>query len=73
MIDPQQRVLLEAAAELLAARPQSSSTSRAGQGTGVFVGISTPDYADIKKAATPIGVYSATGVPCMHHTIARPE
>jgi hypothetical protein len=25
------------------------------------VGVSSPDYADLKKAATPIGAYSATG------------
>ena len=29
---------------------------------GVLVGISSPDYSDIKRVHTPIGVYSATGV-----------
>jgi acyl transferase domain-containing protein len=28
---------------------------------GAFVGISTPDYSDLKKALAPLGVYSATG------------
>jgi acyl transferase domain-containing protein len=65
MIDPQQRILLEATAAML-----SSGTAAAAAGpdglsdAGVFVGISNPDYADIKKAATSIGVYSATGMSC---------
>ena len=33
----------------------------AGEGVGVFVGISTPDYADLAKAASEISAYSATG------------
>jgi acyl transferase domain-containing protein len=63
MVDPQQRMLLQAAAELMfasqggTARGLDSSTSSAG----VFVGISNPDYGELKKAHTPIGVYSATG------------
>lgn len=63
MVDPQQRLLLEATAQMVGAAPGEitgagpSWTSRAG----VFVGISNPDYADIKKAVMPIGVYSATG------------
>ena len=28
---------------------------------GVFVGVSTPDYADLGKAHSAIGVYTATG------------
>ncbi len=28
---------------------------------GVLVGISSPDYSEIKTKHTPIGVYSATG------------
>jgi hypothetical protein len=71
MVDPQQRLLLEAAAQLVAAAPGdalAAATAAAGSwvvDTGVFVGFSTPDYADLKKAATPIGVYSATGEPAM--------
>ncbi|KAI8473970.1 MAG: hypothetical protein J3K34DRAFT_383389, partial [Monoraphidium minutum] len=67
MVDPQQRLLLEAGAQLLAGAPSAAKAAAGGAGggwlahVGVFVGISTPDYSDIKKAATPIGVYSATG------------
>jgi acyl transferase domain-containing protein len=58
MVDPQQRLLLEATASLL---PAAAGTSALDAAVGVFVGISNPDYANIKTAATPIGVYSATG------------
>lgn len=62
MVDPQQRLLLEATASMLAAAVDSPVKQQQQQAnTGVFVGISTPDYSDIKKVATPIGVYSATG------------
>lgn len=76
MVDPQQRLLLEAGALLLAAAPAAAkgallaaAAADGGGGddaawraaTGVFVGVSAPDYADLKKALTPIGVYSATG------------
>lgn len=66
MMDPQQRLLLELGWEALQAAAGSaaggSGSSGAGSSsTGVFVGISTPDYADLKKAHSPIGVYSATG------------
>jgi len=58
MVDPQQRLLLEATASLL---PAAAGTFALAAAVGVFVGISNPDYANIKMAATPIGVYSATG------------
>lgn len=58
MVDPQQRLLLEATASLL---PSAAGTSALDAAVGVFVGISNPDYANIKTAATPISVYSATG------------
>lgn len=62
MVDPQQRLLLEATASLLPSAGGASALA-AASAVGVFVGISNPDYANIKTAATPIGVYSATGVP----------
>lgn len=43
MVDPQQRLLLEAGAELIGGGGGGLSEA------GVFVGISTPDYADLKK------------------------
>jgi hypothetical protein len=66
MMDPQQRLVMELAWEALASSSSSSSsqprsTAPMSQDVGVFVGVSTPDYADLKKAHTPIGVYSATG------------
>lgn len=76
MVDPQQRLLLEATAQLVAAAPRGAlAAAAAAEGswtvnTGVFVGFSTPDYADLKKVATPIGVYSATGESC-HEVIVH--
>lgn len=32
-----------------------------GEGVGVFVGISTPDYSTVAQSATDISPYSATG------------
>jgi acyl carrier protein len=60
MVDPQQRLLLEATAAMLAGAGSVDSAALLGA-TGVFIGISNPDYGNIKMAATPIGVYSATG------------
>ena len=63
VLDPQQRLLLEATHEVYsqhqgrAAAPQATGKSP----VGVFVGISTPDYADLGKAHSSIGVYTATG------------
>lgn len=61
MVDPQQRLLLEAASSMLAAAAAPLQQLQQQRSVGVFVGISNPDYADLKKSATPIGVYSATG------------
>lgn len=58
MVDPQQRLLLEATAALL---PSAGGASALLGAVGAFVGISNPDYANIKMSATPIGAYSATG------------
>jgi acyl transferase domain-containing protein len=65
-VDPQQRLLLEAGHQLLAGAAAAGALAQPGldpSATGTYVGISTPDYADLKKAAAPIGVYSATGEP----------
>ncbi|MGI9180911.1 MAG: type I polyketide synthase, partial [Longimicrobiaceae bacterium] len=61
-IDPQHRLLLEAgwaAIESAGVAP----TSLAGSRTGVFVGITGSDYAQLMKAAGPeqLNAYSATG------------
>lgn len=61
MVDPQQRLLLEATANMLTAAAEGPVKQQLQPDTGVFVGISTPDYSDMKKMASPIGVYSATG------------
>ena len=63
MVDPQQRLLLEATGQLMAGAPRAMMSMGPSwfNHAGVFVGISNPDYADIKKAVMPIGVYSATG------------
>ena len=63
VLDPQQRLLLESTFEVYsqhqgrAAAPLAPGKSP----VGVFVGISTPDYADLGKAHSSIGVYTATG------------
>lgn len=62
MVDPQQRLLLEAGLELQqGAQAAGAASAAASADVGCYVGVSSPDYADLKKAATPIGVYSATG------------
>lgn len=35
-----------------------------GEGVGVFVGISTPDYSNIAQQHADISAYSATGELC---------
>ena len=63
VLDPQQRLLLESTFEVYsqhqgrAAAPLAPGKSP----VGVFVGISSPDYADLGKAHSSIGVYTATG------------
>ena len=67
LMDPQQRLLLESVAEALhGSVPAASATARSvavGQqgAVGVFIGISTPDYADLAKAYSTISPYSSTG------------
>ena len=67
LMDPQQRLLLESVAEALhgsvpAASATDSSVAVGQQGAvGVFIGISTPDYADLAKAYSTISPYSSTG------------
>lgn len=61
-IDPQQRLLLEATWEALEDAGEPIDPSRPSD-TGVFVGISTTDYATIGTAANAddLDVYSTTG------------
>ncbi|KAK9815757.1 hypothetical protein WJX72_009061 [[Myrmecia] bisecta] len=67
LLDPQQRMLLELTQEVMTADtaqqqlPTEQQGMRAATSIGVFVGISTPDYADLAKAHSGISVYSATG------------
>lgn len=61
MMDPQQRVLLECVYELTTHNKSNRDVPEHGK-AGVFTGISTPDYSDLKKKHTSIGVYSATGM-----------
>lgn len=63
LMDPQQRLLLECTEETLRASsrgvggPVLANTAA----VGVFVGISSPDYADMAKVHSDISAYSATG------------
>ena len=62
-IDPQQRLLLEVSWDALYDAGQVVE-SLAASATGVFVGISTSDYAQIQSSAgdqSNVGVHSATG------------
>ncbi len=63
-IDPQHRMLLEAAWEALEDAGQQVDITK-GDDTGVFVGISTSDYANLQIADSSrslVDAYSATGV-----------
>lgn len=61
-MDPQQRLVLEVVWEALE-RAGQAPDRLAGTATGVFIGITTGDYADLVKAAGPaaLDVYMATG------------
>ena len=63
VLDPQQRLLLESTYEVYSQHRGRAEAPSAltKQPVGVFVGISTPDYADLGKAHSGIGVYTATG------------
>ena len=57
LMDPQQRLLLDSIAEAL----QSGKPGQGQGAVGVFVGLSTPDYADLAKSFSAISPYSSTG------------
>ena len=61
-MDPQQRLVLEVVWEALE-RAGQAPDRLTGSATGVFIGITTGDYADLVKAAGPaaLDVYMATG------------
>lgn len=63
VLDPQQRLLLESTYEVYSQHQSRAEapTALMKKPVGVFVGISTPDYADLGKAHSGIGVYTATG------------
>ena len=63
-MDPQQRVLMEVAWEALEDAGHASLSDLEGSSTGVFVGISTDDYAQLMMEAqglTGIDTYFASG------------
>ena len=63
-MDPQQRLLLERTAEAIlcnGATAQNSATH--GDHVGVFIGVSSTDYAGLAAAVTPdVTAFTATGV-----------
>ena len=61
-MDPQQRLVLEVSWEALEHAGQAPDRL-AGTATGVFIGITTSDYAEVTRAADPtnLDVYFATG------------
>ena len=59
LMDPQQRLLLECTEETLRGAQVAASVLEAP--VGVFVGISSPDFADLAKTHSEISAYSATG------------
>ncbi len=59
-IDPQHRLLLEVAWEALEAAGQPIE-QLSGSETGVFIGISSQDYAQLQSCAAEVDAYAATG------------
>jgi acyl transferase domain-containing protein/NADPH:quinone reductase-like Zn-dependent oxidoreductase/acyl carrier protein len=59
LMDPQQRMVLEMMEETIS-QVKAGDMWR-GPEVGVFVGISTPDFADLAKTYSDISTYSATG------------
>ena len=59
LMDPQQRLVLEMMEETIS-QVKAEEMWR-GPEVGVFVGISTPDFADLAKTYSDISTYSATG------------
>ncbi|PSB25824.1 type I polyketide synthase [Stenomitos frigidus] len=59
-IDPQHRLLMEVAWEALEAAGQSIA-QLAGSETGVFMGISSQDYAQLQSHTAEASAYTATG------------
>ena len=62
-MDPQQRLLLETAAEALLVHPEAVADEALRAGWGVFVGVSSNDYARVaaRHLGGSVTAYSATG------------
>jgi acyl transferase domain-containing protein len=58
-MDPQQRFVLQMVEESIS--QLRSRNAWKGSNVGTYVGISTPDFADIAKVYSNISTYSATG------------
>jgi len=59
-IDPQHRLLMEVSWEALEAAGQSIA-QLSGSETGVFIGISSQDYAQLQSGTAEVDAYAATG------------
>ena len=74
-MDPQQRLLLEVVLGGARARRAARPTALRGSRTGVFVGITSSDYAQLQLRLTDparLDVYSATGTPTTSRPAASP-